>query len=97
MGHLNQQPEPPSQRLGRALPAELEALVLQLLEKDIANRPSSALEVLRRLEQLSDVAPWDHEAARRWWSRRDNPEVEVLEGPVSGNRRTITVDFSSRS
>lgn len=97
MGHLNQQPEPPSRRLGRALPPDLEALVLQLLEKDPANRPPSALDVLRRLQHLEGVGVWDPDQARLWWSRKDNTEVDVLEGPVSGNRRTITVDFSSRS
>lgn len=42
IAHLHEQPEPPSQRLKRALPPELERLILSCLEKDPAARPASA-------------------------------------------------------
>ena len=42
MMHVHREPEPPSQRSGRASPAELEALVLACLAKDPDDRPRSA-------------------------------------------------------
>ncbi|HEX2870723.1 MAG TPA: serine/threonine-protein kinase [Polyangiaceae bacterium] len=42
IAHLQEQPEPPSQRLKRPLPPELERLILSCLEKEPAQRPASA-------------------------------------------------------
>ena len=39
--HLHTRPVPPSERLGRPLPAALEAIVLACLEKDPARRPAT--------------------------------------------------------
>ena len=38
--HLHTTPEPPSKRLDSPVPADLEALVLECLEKDPARRPA---------------------------------------------------------
>ena len=46
--HLNVVPRPPGE-LRPGLPADLESLVLELLAKYPADRPSSAHEVVRRL------------------------------------------------
>jgi len=96
MGHLKQQPTPPSERLGQSIPAELEALVLSLLAKEATQRPASAIELLRQLEALSGFTPWSREQARLWWSGRSSDMGEEIEAPRSSGRRTITVDFSSR-
>jgi serine/threonine-protein kinase len=68
--HLNTKPELPSARLGRPLPAKLEALVLECLEKDPNRRPESAQALMDRLSACDDVEPWAAEDARRWWSKR---------------------------
>ena len=68
--HLNSSPEPPSERLGRPLPAKLERVVLDCLEKDPSLRPESARVLAGRLAACDDVEPWDAEEARRWWSAR---------------------------
>ena len=67
--HLTIPPEPPSERLGRAIPSELEALVLRCLEKEPDKRPSSAEALLKELRAL-DRGLWDLDAARRWWRER---------------------------
>ena len=50
--HLAEAPEPPSRRLGRPIPAELEAIVLACLAKQPSGRPASAAELARRLAEL---------------------------------------------
>ena len=68
--HLQRSPERPSTRLGRFLPAKLERVVLDCLEKSPARRPESAQELLRRLDACDDVEPWRPEDARKWWRSR---------------------------
>jgi serine/threonine-protein kinase len=63
-------PERPSTRLGRFLPAKLERVVLDCLEKNPASRPESAQELMRRLDACDDVEPWHTEDAQRWWRAR---------------------------
>ena len=72
--HLKTQPERPSARLGRAIPAELEELVLACLAKDPADRPASAECLLERLEALRFDEPWSQPEARCWW-REHLPEL----------------------
>jgi serine/threonine-protein kinase len=68
--HLHASPEPPSERLGRPLPAKLESVVLDCLEKDPNRRPESAQALMDRLAALDDVEPWNADQARRWWRER---------------------------
>jgi CHASE1-domain containing sensor protein len=67
--HMSAAPEPPSKRLGRSLPPALEALILQCLAKNPADRPASAGEFARSLTALP-VVPWGNDEARRWWHER---------------------------
>lgn len=67
MDHVGTPPEPPSKRLGKSLPASLEALILKCLEKDPRNRPPSASELLRLLEECETGDAWNEGEARRWW------------------------------
>jgi serine/threonine-protein kinase len=68
--HLETPPEAPSERLGRPLPAKLEAVVLDCLAKDPNLRPESAAVLGDRLAACDDVAPWTPEEARAWWRAR---------------------------
>ena len=71
--HLSIAPEPPSARLGKPIPPELEALVLRCLAKDPAARPASAEELGERLRALSMgtfEGVWDLARAKAWWQGR---------------------------
>ena len=67
MKHVNETPDAPSGRSELTIPPELDALVLQCLEKDPANRPNSAEEVSAKLRAIPLDRPWVKEDARRWW------------------------------
>jgi serine/threonine-protein kinase len=65
--HVQARPVPPSMRSELPIPRELEAILMQCLEKDPAKRPSSALELDARLARVRCEAPWTNERAQEWW------------------------------
>jgi serine/threonine-protein kinase len=97
--HLHTPPEPPSQRLGRALPSGLEQLILQLLDKDPARRPQAAAELAERCRALG-VEAWNRDQIADWWSgvlRRREDDVPSHQGSsVPGTSETLAVDFRHR-
>jgi serine/threonine protein kinase len=86
--HMHTPPSPPSQRLGRAIPAGLEALVLQLLAKDPDRRPASAAALADSLAELVEAAPWSRTERAEWWARvlteRDQPHRPRASGTPVG-------------
>jgi len=68
--HLHTLPTPPSERLGRPLPPDLEAWVLACLEKDPARRPATAMQAAARLDRCELSGEWTPELARAWWAAK---------------------------
>jgi hypothetical protein len=66
--HLHSTPEPPSRRVNRPLPPDLESLLLDCLEKDPSRRPANARELCRRLERCTTFGCWTDDDARAWWT-----------------------------
>jgi eukaryotic-like serine/threonine-protein kinase len=66
--HAHTPPPRPSTRSELPLPAQLEDLVMECLEKDPARRPASAEMVSSRLVAVSLDSPWTAERAERWWA-----------------------------
>ena len=96
--HLHTRPVPPSERAGRSLPSDLEALVLRCLEKNPADRPESAAQLKRALERCN-VPLWTEEQARSSWARVEHRATDAQSG--SGIRKTVldaslTVDMRDR-
>jgi serine/threonine-protein kinase len=69
LAHAHTMPEPPSARTELPIPPALDALVLSCLAKDRQQRPSSARDLLERLDQIAVERPWTAAHAREWWSR----------------------------
>ena len=68
--HLQTEPQPPSERLGRPIPPKLEAVILSCLAKDPDRRPESARALAEALRACDDVVPWNEVDAQRYWRER---------------------------
>lgn len=66
--HMQVEPDPPSQRIGRPLHAGLEAVIMRCLAKDPSERPGSMAELDKALAALVFDPPWAQERARAWWT-----------------------------
>ncbi len=75
--HLNEAPESPSKRLGRALPDALEALVLRCLAKKADARPSSMDAFLSELDQVALVDTWTQADAASYWLHRKQQALTI--------------------
>ncbi|MDH3655007.1 MAG: serine/threonine protein kinase [Myxococcales bacterium] len=67
--HLHTEPVPPSERVGRAIPRQLEALIMSCLAKNPDDRPQSADEMRVALASCAGVGEWTEADARSWWAR----------------------------
>ncbi len=70
--HVQETPDPPSQRTEMPIPPAVERVVMQCLEKKAADRPVSAREIAR-LFAACDVPAWTEEDAAAWWERHLPP------------------------
>jgi DNA-binding NtrC family response regulator len=67
MQHSKTTPTPPSMISEEAIPADVDALILECLSKEPSLRPASADLLGQRLDKLSVASRWDQQRARAWW------------------------------
>jgi eukaryotic-like serine/threonine-protein kinase len=91
--HLVLEPVAPSTRLGKALPTDLEVLILKCLAKERGDRPESAVALRTALLGCVDAAKYDAPAAIRWW--RDRRTV-VTARSEDGSAPTMAIDLRGR-
>ena len=91
--HLHTKPEPPSSRLHEPVPTDIEALVLDCLEKDPARRPAGARELRHRLEACAAFGGWTDEHARAWWEENAAAAAATFSGTLDeGLTLTLRLD-----
>lgn len=96
--HLHSPPTPPSQRLGGAIPPDLEQLVLDCLAKEPAGRPPTATGLQERLEQLDDFGRWTRADAHAWWAEHREALAARLEARADEvSERTIEIELLGRT
>jgi serine/threonine protein kinase len=73
--HVNDAPEPPSDRLGRSIDPALATLILRMLAKDPNDRPANGRELLAELSNgfLPESRNWTEADAKRWWDTKSAP------------------------
>jgi serine/threonine-protein kinase len=92
--HLHSAPVAPSERLGRAVPADLEAIILRCLAKSPGERYASAADLGRALAACGAAAEWTTERARAWWKLRG--DVPAAATKKDGVGRTVEIDPGAR-
>jgi hypothetical protein len=75
MQQVSAAPMPPSERLGREVPAALEEALLAGLAKQASDRPQSAREFSKLLEAVVREMPWTVADADRWWATYTTPDM----------------------
>ena len=75
--HAHTPPARPSTRSGLSIPARLEDVVMDCLEKDPGRRPASAEAVSTRLDAASLESAWTVERAERWWAMHRPPAADA--------------------
>ena len=93
--HLHTEPTPPSERLGREVPNDLERLILACLAKDPVDRPQTAIDLEKRLAGC-EVPAWDTEQGAAWWVEHRGSIHARKEVDFSAFEHTIAVDLPSR-
>lgn len=94
--HLYSEPEAPSQRLGKSLPAGLEALILRCLAKKPQDRVASARELKQALDRQPEALQWEETEAEDWWLQRDEELARPEPAAPKGFSTTIDVDLLRR-
>ena len=94
--HLHSTPVAPSERLGRLLPADLEAIVLRCLQKSPADRYASAAELERALVACEAANEWTADRARAWWKVRAAAPTPAHDDDDIGVGRTVEIDPGAR-
>jgi len=69
LAQVNDPPTPPSQLSEFTIPPELDAMVLQCLEKSPEDRPASASDMLAALNRMPLGNAWTSADADDWWDR----------------------------
>ncbi|MFL5327573.1 MAG: serine/threonine protein kinase [Gemmataceae bacterium] len=83
MKHTQELPLSPSKRVGHAVNAELEAILLRCLSKQQNERPKDGGALLRELEMCRVTSEWTARDAEEWWSARDKSAgAATLASPV---------------
>ncbi|RIK73683.1 MAG: serine/threonine protein kinase [Planctomycetota bacterium] len=97
--HLAATPLPPSKRIDKAIPEELESALMACLEKSRAKRPQTARDLAQLLSRCPEAKSWSVEEADSWWGRHERGHAGLVppaQGTPNGHDDR-TIDLSIRA
>jgi serine/threonine-protein kinase len=92
--HLKTVPTLPSERIGRPIASDLEAIVMRLLEKKPEHRFASALELEEALLDCADSDGWRRSEAEAWWTEHHDEVERMRKGEPLPRGRALTIAVS---
>ncbi len=95
--HLLETPMAPSQRLGKPLPKDVEALMLACLEKRREDRPATAQAMRASLLACANATPYDVGVGRAWWRERGAVLRARFPSTPSEGNEAMAVDLRGRA
>jgi serine/threonine-protein kinase len=94
MQHVQDNPPPPSERLGEPVPASLESLILDCLAKNPTRRPQSAADLQMRIRGCEEIGDWD---GNWWWEEYGEAiRVHIQESRSMPDALTLDVGLAER-
>ena len=94
MKHVNEEPPKPSEIFGKALPEDLEKVILMCLEKEQSDRPKSARHLFELLDECEDSGKWDLHKAEKWWDVKTiTKDDDVYDGTTEVFENTIQINL----
>jgi serine/threonine protein kinase len=96
--HIHDTPQPPHERLGKPLPADLEGIILQCLAKQPKDRPAGADILANALEHCQDAGTWSKADSHDWWQEhRDLFRQPSHHEHQNAEQDHLTIDLQSRA
>ncbi len=77
--HAAEIPQPPSTRVGKKIPEELENAILGCLEKTRSKRPQTARDLANMLNRCDEAHAWTVDDADAWWGRHERGQIDPAE------------------
>jgi eukaryotic-like serine/threonine-protein kinase len=90
--HVSAMPASPSERLGKAVSAELESALLACLEKSCAKRPQTARDLSLLLDRAPTARSWTSDDAEAWWGRHERTQTAAATNTAAAS---VTVNGAS--
>ncbi len=88
--HVDSQPMPPSERLGKPVSEELENALLRCLEKMRSKRPPTARDLAHMLLRCPTANQWSQDDADNWWGRHERGQTGHASGSIPTGATTAT-------
>src|SRR5262249_50798290 len=102
--HVAEPPVPPSERIGKPIPPELENAILACLDKSRAKRPQTARDLSLLVARCAEATQWSIEEADAWWGRHErgmatgqlssSPSISLSGSPTSADGHDVTIDLT---
>jgi eukaryotic-like serine/threonine-protein kinase len=96
---LEEEPRPPSCRIGRPICPHLETLILRCLERDRKDRPQSAHELMTLLAASPRIEDWNVEQRAAWWvaHREAINQARASEVESVGAAEALNIEVEGRT